>query len=116
MGWPSCISFYFSMWSGHYIRILYVGWPSCILFYFVSLCGVAITYAFSMWGGHHVRILYVGWPCRDSLCVAASLGQPDLFCLVLYYIMLVSFVLFHCIVFCIILFYYTVSLCGVAIT
>ena len=77
----------FFLWAGEWR-------PSCKDF----LCGVAITSAFSMWSCHHVRILYVGWPCRDSLCVAASLGQPDLFCLVLYYILLISFDLFHFIV------------------
>ena len=55
------ILFCFSMWSGHYIRILYVGWPSCKDSFF-GLEG----------GGHYVNILYVEWPLHmHSLCGVA---------------------------------------------
>ena len=68
--------FCFFMWSGNYIRILYVGWPSCkdSFFGLDSLCWVAIKESSCglEGGGHYVRILYVEWPLHlHSLCGVA---------------------------------------------
>ena len=63
--------FCFFMWSGNYIRILYVGWPSCkdSFFGLDSLCWVAIKESSCGLEGGGWRPL-----CKDSLCGVVMYG------------------------------------------